>query len=286
MDNYKVIRQYSKNRIRVFTIPNAELMVAQKRLCKSFDDKLLSEFATGFRPGQSVISNAEEHRYNKFFHMFDIKNFFASITKEMVDAVIDGIPATSFHKGTLPQGAPTSPYLSNIIMVDFDNVIGKFVESKGGVYTRYADDITISFKDSDVEGIQEKIIEALPKGLKLNEGKTRHYANPVSVKVVGVWVTDKGNLSTGTKFNEKLFYTLRHTITRYGTVFNHINPSKLLGELAWFKLVNTDSLVQSKVNKVMLDATGISYRGFYKILKNKIKYDATKNSDEITELKF
>src|SRR3954447_3110891 len=50
--------------------------------------------------------------------------------------------------GHLPQGAPTSPMLANLAMRDFDRVVAKTADEHGLIYTRYADDLTLSTQDS------------------------------------------------------------------------------------------------------------------------------------------
>lgn len=73
--------------------------------------------------------------------------------------------------GCLPQGAPTSPMLSNILLKDFDNTVAKFTKEKKIRYTRYADDMTFSgdFNAGEVISfVKSKLYEL---GLRLNEEK-------------------------------------------------------------------------------------------------------------------
>ena len=64
-----------------------------------------------------------------------------------------GIMYLCTYRERLPQGAPTSPFLSNLVYAKFDNQISGIVSTQGGrreiIYTRYADDVTISSTDKN-----------------------------------------------------------------------------------------------------------------------------------------
>lgn len=90
--------------------------------------------------------------------------------------------------GRLPQGAPTSPMLSNMVFFELDKIIFKLVQSHGGLYTRYADDLFISFpkKDmnrSDISKIIGRVVDYLrKKGYSLN--KTKIKVSPPGAKKI------------------------------------------------------------------------------------------------------
>jgi len=78
------------------------------------------------------------------------------------------------HEGGLPQGAPTSPRLSNLVNYRIDARLSGMAAALGGVYTRYADDITISLADDEREA--PWVIHACPArtfGLETNADKVR-----------------------------------------------------------------------------------------------------------------
>lgn len=93
----------------------------------------------------------------------------------------------------LPQGAPTSPALSNIYLRKFDESLGSYCQDKAMRYTRYADDLSISFKkkqspDAVISFVNDGLIKLR---LKLNESKTK-VMEPSSRQVVtGIIVNDK-----------------------------------------------------------------------------------------------
>lgn len=111
--------------------------------------------ATGFVPGRSIVDNARPHAGRGVVINIDLENFFPSITAEQVRKAFRslgwGRAAAAIltnictHEGRLPQGAPTSPALSNLACRRLDARLAALVKKAGGGYTRYADDITVSF---------------------------------------------------------------------------------------------------------------------------------------------
>ena len=99
---------------------------------------------------------------------------------------------TSLNDG-LPQGAPTSPILSNAYLYSFDETAAQISKNTGLHITRYADDITISGKN---KGLITNVItlfeqELSGKGLGLNAKKTRIASRGGQQRVAGVVVNDK-----------------------------------------------------------------------------------------------
>ena len=141
---------------RSLHVPDAQLKAIQRKI----NDVLLapepiSPCATAYRPGCSTKINAMLHVGQPVLLKLDILHFFDSITYPMVKEKV--FPADRFseanrilltilctHQEAVPQGAPTSPAISNIIMRDFDSKIGAWCERHSIGYTRYCDDMTFS----------------------------------------------------------------------------------------------------------------------------------------------
>ncbi len=114
----------------------------------------ISVHAFGFRKKKSIVDNAKNHKERECVINIDIVNFFTSIKGLEVYKVYRYLGYTkqvssvltmlSTKDDSLPQGAPTSPYLSNIICKKMDKRISKLAQSIGANYSRYADDITLS----------------------------------------------------------------------------------------------------------------------------------------------
>lgn len=117
----------------------------------------------------------------------------------------------------LPQGAPTSPVLSNIVLKSLDKKMSKLAERMGCMYSRYADDITFSHSKSIRRMSpfwQTRIYKIIAKyGLKVNEKKTKTFVTGTRQEVTGVVVSDKINVS---RFYIKQLRVLLHLWEKYG----------------------------------------------------------------------
>lgn len=110
--------------------------------------------ATGFERGHSIVTNALPHTGKDVVIRLDLVDFFASTPAERVNRYFRFIgydPETAdlltrlcTHNGCLPQGAPTSPRLSNLVNYRLDARLVALADQRGMSYTRYADDITFS----------------------------------------------------------------------------------------------------------------------------------------------
>lgn len=113
--------------------------------------------ATGFDPGISIAHNAVMHVGQAVVIKLDIKDFFPSTTAPRVEQYFRRIGWDAqcaelltrivTHNDGLPQGAPTSPRLSNLVNSVLDCQIKRYVDKHHGTYTRYADDITVSYPE-------------------------------------------------------------------------------------------------------------------------------------------
>ncbi|MDQ0160869.1 reverse transcriptase domain-containing protein [Alkalibacillus salilacus] len=177
--------------------------------------------AHGFVNGLSTISNARPHINQKHVLNFDLKDFFPSISFARVRAMFlyyfkfnPDVSTTlanicCHHEGFLPQGAATSPIISNIISYKLDRNLTNLVARYNCKYTRYADDITIStsrnffpkeiaIKDEDEKKVylSKKITSIIEKnGFSVNENKTRLRNKYQRMEVTGLTVNDKLNVN-------------------------------------------------------------------------------------------
>lgn len=120
----------------------------------------LSNNVHGFIKNRSIRTNALPHVNSEWIINIDLKNYFDSIPQKMVlnfflqlgyeDSVAKLLSnvCTKFSRATyqraLPQGAPTSPLLANLLTIDLDKDIERLAQGLDMRYTRYADDITLS----------------------------------------------------------------------------------------------------------------------------------------------
>ena len=167
--------------------------------------------ATGFIKQKSIVDNAIPHIGKEYIFKTDISDFFPSIKFKNVfllflnfgytKEVSNVLAILCTYEGYLPQGAPTSPCLSNLIFRDFDKKLENICSLSEYKYTRYADDITISSNEkiSSIEvGYLSKTIEQLLQTinnfLKLNLDKTT-VLRPGQRKIItGVLVNETLNV--------------------------------------------------------------------------------------------
>lgn len=238
---YRYIR--TKNKVRkivTYRSDDCELKKYHQKISKFLNDNFINSiFAKAYVSKQSIFENAKAHMYNDYFIMMDVKNFFNSINhnnlveklflelnrvnknniskKECVEIVNN----CSISKIGIPLGFLTSPILSNIYLKEFDGILyGKLkkMELDNVIYTRYADDMCISFKDSNCNSEKKAEIIELTNSLlkkyrlKLNTDKTRSFNLKITnhVKITGVNIVKSGDnyrsLTVGKKVKNDLFW--------------------------------------------------------------------------------
>jgi hypothetical protein len=138
----------------------------------------------------------------------DVRDFFNATSAVRVDAYFKRIgwnaeaaglltKLVSFQGG-LPQGAPTSPRLSNLLNIQLDTRLSRYARQRRGVYSRYADDITVSFYN-DYPTRNRGVVQAIRKRLKalgyeMHREKTRILRPHQQKRVTGLVVNASPNL--------------------------------------------------------------------------------------------
>ncbi len=145
--------------------PAPELKRIQRRIHRRLLARLrCHEAATGFRPGRSIVHNALPHVGKAVVVRMDLWEFFPSTRAERVHQYFrflgwnrrtsQLLAKLCTHRGGLPQGAPTSPVLSNLVNYQLDARLDALARRLGATYTRYADDLTFSFAEDDPVAIR------------------------------------------------------------------------------------------------------------------------------------
>lgn len=207
---------------RVIDTPGKKLKWIQRRLGEKLyeihtrytaQNKIKSSIAHGFEKNKSIITNAYRHRNKKYILNVDISDFFSALNFGRVQGyfyksrefmfskeVATVIAQLVCYKGKLPQGAPTSPIISNLIFNIVDLHILALAKKYKLYYTRYADDMSFSTNNKAFEKKYLNFVEELSNllmkhGFKINQNKTRLMYCSSKQEVTGLTVNDKINVS-------------------------------------------------------------------------------------------
>jgi RNA-directed DNA polymerase len=200
---------------RKICAPCAELKARQRVLLKDLEQRLVPHAcATGFRKGLSIVDNARAHHGPWLFNI-DLSNFFDSIYIEQLAPrlMANGLSPAEITvitdacilpgAGHLPQGAVTSPFLSNLYCQELDTELNMLCQSRNLAYTRYADDITISGQREDILAVKQSVFDAIRgQGLKVNWQKVDLQGPGRRQEVTGLLVNSK--ISCGRKQYQEL----------------------------------------------------------------------------------
>ncbi len=193
--------------VRVLHVPDANTKELQRRILRRVLARLKSHRAAyGFEAGRSIAHHAAQHTRRAIVLHFDVVDFFPSTRAERIEAMFLRLgwnreaaallTKLTTYKGGLPQGAPTSPRLSNLVNAGLDAAIASRVGALRGRYSRYADDITVSFPEDhhhSVERTKSRVMHEL-----CLRGYRMHLRKKLSVRrayqrqvVTGLVVNDK-----------------------------------------------------------------------------------------------
>lgn len=235
-------RQITAPRNRSFMI----LLHSVNELLKSMYTP--SNYAMGFTEGRSVVTNATAHKGQNYVFNIDLKDFFPSVEQGRVmkrltlppfnfspeiALLISGLCSMRVKRENpieskkhyldklfayvLPQGAPTSPIITNMICDTLDRRLAGLAKRFGLRYTRYADDITFSsmhYVYADKGDFRKELVRIIQdQGFAINENKTRLQKLGSRQEVTGVIVSDKINV---TKKYVREIRSLLHIWDKYG----------------------------------------------------------------------
>ena len=185
---------------------------------------------------RGVLTNAAPHAGHDWLINIDLRNFFHTVKLDKVkdyfsslgyeDEVVKTLTALCTYKSRLPQGAPTSPMLSNIIASTMDVMMLKYCNKRGIVYTRYADDLTFSANsDVEVPPIEDIYKIVYLNGFKVNRMKTKVRYKGCRQEVTGLTVTNGVHVSQ--RFKKEILREL-HFCKKFGIYehYKHLNTTK------------------------------------------------------------
>ena len=211
------IPKKKKGEFRTIDAPCSELRNVQRALNLILQNVYIpNDVAMGFVQGRSVVTGARIHVGQRYVYNIDLKDFFPSITSgrlfkrltsspflmpsDIASLISDLCCYKKEGKKVLPQGAPTSPIITNIICELLDKKLSRLAKAYGLKYTRYADDITFSGMrnvfDSDGKfcSALKRIIED-EEHFCINQDKTRLTHQGERQEVTGLTVNRNVNVS-------------------------------------------------------------------------------------------
>jgi len=210
--------------VRLLAAPRRRLAAAQRWILEHILTRLeVTPHAHGFIAGRSTVSNARPHVGKAVVCNLDLKDFFPSITfprvrglfeslgyspaaatllallvteAPRVQVVLDGEPSwVAVADRALPQGACTSPMISNLVARKLDRRLAGAAAKLGWTYTRYADDLTLSTGESGKPSMALMLsrVRAIVRdeGFAINEAKGRVQRAAGRQTVTGIVVNDK-----------------------------------------------------------------------------------------------
>lgn len=272
---------------RLLESPKSHLKSIQRRVQREILSRVeMHPAAHGFINGRSCKTHAEPHTNKKYLFVFDLRQCFQSTQWHQVYSVFDqlGYPDVvcksltmlCTHKSYLhhpllkplplderqllkerhlPQGAPSSPSLSNAVLRKLDTRLVGLASALGFEYTRYADDLAFSGNKIRNWGFLEPLVSSicLDEGFQMNHRKSRLMRSHQRQKITGVVVNQRVNVDR--RYYDQLKATL-HNCVRDGLVIqnrmNHPNfKSYLYGSIQYVKSLNVKK--GEKLEKIYLE---------------------------------
>ena len=255
--------------IRQIDSPYPKLQYIQKWINSNILKSLeTSKNNYAYVEGRSHIDHAKKHLGAKEIYKVDIKDFFHNIHLSKVKKIFLSIgysQTVSYQLsrlctlyGYLPQGSPTSPILSNIIMYEIDQFFEKLSDQYNCVYTRYADDLCFSG-----DNIKTKLIESIKEVLslnnfELNEKKTKKISGNTRKLITGL-VVNKDCLRVPKKLRREdrknSYYLIKNGIDEFNGVNGELNPlyiDSVIGEASYILQVEPDNhYVKKTMNQLI-----------------------------------
>jgi RNA-directed DNA polymerase len=206
---------------RSISAPKTAIKIIQQKLNQVLRSVYQPKPSThGFTVNKSIITNAKQHLRQRYILNLDLKDFFPSINfgrvrgllkakpYDCTDEVATVLAQICCHDNQLPQGAPTSPIVSNMICAKLDSQLQRLAKKYQCIYTRYADDITFSTsrarfpshlvwfsKEAEQLFLGDELKNIIEEnGFLVNESKVRLQNRYKHQEVTGITVNEKLNV--------------------------------------------------------------------------------------------
>jgi hypothetical protein len=273
-NNIVYVKRKRTGEERFIYSPSDHLKAIQKWIVHNLLGQVeYSEYSHAYCKNKSIFTNATSHIGCNILLKLDIHNFFDSISINKVEKIFldlgynmnvsHSLSLFCTYLGYVRQGFVTSPIISNIIMLNFDKNVTSLIEERyeelSLIYTRYADDITISSSKKGNKLTFRKICKdvidcLLDEGFKENPVKTKIIKGSGPKIVTGVLVKEK-SISVPSKFRRYLLKEIYYC-KKYG-VKSHLIYTNNLGKINYIEYLlgianyihNTDQKFAEKIKK-------------------------------------
>lgn len=265
---YKKYRKRKSNgKWRRIKQPNRALKGIQAWILRNILDRINpTQYATAYVKNKNIVDNVQDHRFNRYFISLDLEDFFPSISTRRVMkkfSIMGYSDRASFILGNLctcesnlPQGAVTSPALSNLVASQLDRRIGGYASKTNITYTRYSDDITLSSNNRII------LRKALSRILKII--KTEHFTpNLNKLRVLGpgkrcaitglVKHDTEERFSVGKKKKREMRAVMHHYIFDSESDAKYNSAESIYGWIEYLRVVDKNSYEQMNTyfNKII-----------------------------------
>jgi hypothetical protein len=259
---------------RAIWAPMPQLKAAQHWVLRNVAEKLpVHGAAHGFLPGRSTLTNAAAHTDARVVLKMDLKDFFPTVTLARVKGIfrkagyreqvatllallctesprevveLEGKTYyVSLGPRCLPQGAPTSPALTNALCLRLDRRLSGLAARLGWRYTRYADDLTFSLpaghkgppKTGALMGLVKRVVAA--EGFAVNPDKTRLHRRGGRQQVTGLVVNGAGPPRVPRALRRQL-RAAAHNLGRGKPLKEGETPARLAGYAAYVYMTDAE----------------------------------------------
>lgn len=247
------IKKRNGRGLRLIAQPTAELKFVQRLLVSTeFKDLKTSNSVTAYCPGRSILDHAKPHASSRYLLKLDFENFFPSLKATTLAHCIEKLNRYSKAEiGILVRllcrwnkreqclelsiGAPSSPFISNWILSEFDKKLGGYCDERKIKYTRYADDLALSSSEPRIlDDARNYVLQLLGElrylGLRLNDEKTVNVSKKFQRQLVGLILANDGSVSIGRDRKRILRATVHAMIQG---LLEQKQKDKLKGQLAF-----------------------------------------------------
>lgn len=173
---------------RIINPSKRRLKVIQRRLNKNILAKIeMPNYAHGAVKGRSNITNAKKHQGKKYKFTTDLKDFFPSISNGRVfDMFLENgfsptvarvLTKLTTYRGCIPQGAPTSSTVANLVFIRSGNILYNLAQKHSLTFTSFVDDLTFS-SSRDFKLKIPQILEIIKEEFRISHKKTNYSRNP------------------------------------------------------------------------------------------------------------